>query len=203
PDGESLKRLADVFAEFDQDDGMKRMLIRERAFLLDSVARSLREATFYERPLALRVLNERLEHQRRLIEHASWPWPRRLDTSTITRDGLRDVDQSRVRMAAQSLARIRSARIAIAAVQYRGAHGSWPADVRAVTPEFLRAIPIDPYRSEPMKAIAESDSSFVAYSVGLNNRDERGKLMPFSGAVRTGMSPAMAEGDIGVRITFH
>ena len=47
--------------------------------------------------------------------------------------------------------------------------------------------------------------SFVAYSVGLNNRDDHGQLTREIGRdvgrVRPGMSRATVEGDFGLRIT--
>jgi hypothetical protein len=51
-----------------------------------------------------------------------------------------------------------------------------------------------------MRSLVDADS-FVVYSVGLNNRDDRGLLSDRAAAVMPGVSPAMAEGDLGVRVS--
>ncbi|MBC7856156.1 MAG: hypothetical protein IAF94_22220 [Pirellulaceae bacterium] len=68
-----------------------------------------------------------------------------------------------------------SADAAIAAELYRRQHGKWPAKLDELVPEFLPAVPIDPFTNLPlvMKANAES---YKVYSVGLDGVDNSGNL---------------------------
>jgi hypothetical protein len=205
PGPAALSRLAGAFAETDRDDALRQILLRERGFLLDRETRNL---SWLTRPIALKIVNDRLENLRTLTAIASRPWPRPLDLpvagyavgSADARAMMRAVDESKVRNAAWNAALVRSARIAIAAIQYRRAHGDWPAAIATLVPEYLPAVPIDPYRGESMRSLVDEDGAFVAYSVGTNNRDDGGRLNREVGRVRPGMSRAMADGDLGVRV---
>ena len=47
------------------------------------------------------------------------------------------------------LARVRCARVAVAAELYRRSHGKWPEDPSQLVPEFLAEIPTDPFTNAP------------------------------------------------------
>src|SRR4051812_39701097 len=49
----------------------------------------------------------------------------------------------------------RAAAISLAAQLYRADHGSWPESLAALTPAYLPAVPLNPFRSwdEPMKYV--------------------------------------------------
>jgi hypothetical protein len=113
---------------------------------------------------------------------------------------MRNVDLARARGVAATVALLRAARIAIAATRYFESRGRWPGTIGALVPEYLPSVPVDPYRGEPMRSLVDADS-FVVYSVGLNNRDDRGLLSDRAAAVMPGVSPAMTEGDLGVRVS--
>jgi hypothetical protein len=205
PGLDALARLGAEFADLDRDDGLKRMFMRERVMILDH---GLRGASWFSRPVAMKALNDRLEELRVMIETAARPWPRPLDLSppshafesSDARAVMRNVDLARARGVAATVALIRAARIAIAATRYFESRGRWPGTIGALVPEYLPSVPVDPYRGEPMRSLVDADS-FVVYSVGLNNRDDRGLLSDRAAAVMPGVSPAMAEGDLGVRVS--
>ena len=67
-----------------------------------------------------------------------------------------------------------TARLAVAAERYRRSHGSYPADPAALVPEFLPAVPADPFANGVLKYRAEGGSLLV-YSVGANGTDDGGE----------------------------
>ena len=54
---------------------------------------------------------------------------------------------------------------AIAGELFRRQHGRWPAKLTDLTPEFLPAIPLDPFANQPMLMNA-SPESFKVYCAG-------------------------------------
>jgi hypothetical protein len=68
-----------------------------------------------------------------------------------------------------------SADAAIAAELYRRKHGKWPARLEDLVPEFLPAVPIDPYTNLPL-VLKSSAESCKVYSVGLDGVDNSGIL---------------------------
>jgi len=68
-----------------------------------------------------------------------------------------------------------SADAAIAAELYRRKNGKWPAKLDDLVPEFLPAVPTDPFTNLPlvMKTTAESCK---VYSVGQDGTDNGGNL---------------------------
>jgi hypothetical protein len=69
-------------------------------------------------------------------------WKKRVD---IWLPGLeRSLESTDEHAAAQS-----AAAVAIALRRYRIAHGGYPDDLASLTPEFLKALPIDPYTGKP------------------------------------------------------
>jgi hypothetical protein len=208
PSDAALARLADAFAEFDDEDMLEQILLRERAFVLDRETRNL---AWWSRPIALKTVNDRLENYRAILAAAAQPWPRLLALPPAAYVGARDLremmrsfDETKLRMASAHAALARAARIAIAAVRYHRARGTWPSSMAALVPEYLPAMLVDPYRGEPMRSIAEADGGFVAYSVGVDNRDDHGRLTRDigrdAGRARPGASRATVDGDFGIRI---
>jgi hypothetical protein len=59
----------------------------------------------------------------------------------------------------------RCAIAALAAERYRLKHGQWPADLAALTLEFLAAVPADPYTDAPLK-YCKTTNGVVVFSVG-------------------------------------
>ncbi|HEX4350464.1 MAG TPA: hypothetical protein VH251_08755 [Verrucomicrobiae bacterium] len=85
--------------------------------------------------------------------------------------------------AAVSEARRRILVTAIALERYRGKHGAYPVALTALSPEFLKVVPVDFMDGQPLRYHLTDDSHFVLYSVGLDCVDDSGK-MPLPDAQR-------------------
>lgn len=77
---------------------------------------------------------------------------------------------------ARRLADCRCALAAIAAERYRLAKGHWPARLNDLMPDFLDAVPSDPYAPDQPLRSAELQDRFVIYSVGPNGQDDHGNV---------------------------
>jgi len=85
-------------------------------------------------------------------------------------------------------ARRRVLALAAAAQAYRLAHGDYPPSVSALVPEFLPALPIDPYDRQPLRGHRDGDV-FLVWSIGPDLHDDQGlKFLPLisHNAVDTG-----------------
>lgn len=80
------------------------------------------------------------------------------------------IDGGRVRL----LARGRLARLAVALAAFRVETGEYPESLSQLVPEYLAAIPIDPYSGQALRYHALGDACRV-YSVGANLRDDGGE----------------------------
>ena len=63
----------------------------------------------------------------------------------------------------------------IAVERYRMKHKKWPAKLGDVVPEFLKAVPTDPFDGKPLRMVKVADGVIV-YSVGFDGVDDGGKL---------------------------
>lgn len=73
----------------------------------------------------------------------------------------------------QHLARCDSARVALAVLRYKAKHGRLPADLAALVPDFVKAIPPDPFDGKPLRYRADADG-FTVYTIGENLKDDGG-----------------------------
>lgn len=62
---------------------------------------------------------------------------------------------------------------AIAARQYEHKHGQLPDSLQALVPEFLPAVPTDPFDGQPLRFQA-TDEGLVIYSIGRDRQDDGG-----------------------------
>lgn len=69
-------------------------------------------------------------------------------------------------------------RLAGALERFRAKYGAYPANLTELTPEFLAAIPIDLYTPAPYRYQRVGVTSFRVYSVGRNQQDDGGAIMP-------------------------
>jgi len=89
------------------------------------------------------------------------PWLRAMNgTSIILKD-------------ATTVARLRAARTAIAIERYRLAHDELPESLAALTPTYLKTVPIDPFDGQPLRW-KKLPVGYVVYSVGEDGRDDGG-----------------------------
>jgi hypothetical protein len=77
----------------------------------------------------------------------------------------------------RSSARMRCARTAVAAEQYRLKHGRWPDSLEDLVPEFLDAIPPDPFADDPLGYL-RTEEGVTVYSVGPDEFDDGGLVIP-------------------------
>jgi hypothetical protein len=63
---------------------------------------------------------------------------------------------------------------AIALNRHRSRHGSYPADLSTLVPEFLPAAPLDPVDGQPLRYRLNPDGSFLLYSIGEDGIDDGG-----------------------------
>jgi hypothetical protein len=64
---------------------------------------------------------------------------------------------------------------ALAAERYRDAHGDWPRDIADLVPDYLAAVPLDPFDAKPLR-FRRVDDGAIVYSVGEDGRDDGGDL---------------------------
>jgi hypothetical protein len=79
----------------------------------------------------------------------------------------------------RSHAELRCASAALAAERYRLAKGKWPDSLGALVPDYLPAVPKDPYTGEPIR-LRRLDDGLAVYSVGPDKKDEGGTLQHLS-----------------------
>ena len=88
-------------------------------------------------------------------------------------------------------ARLRCLIAALAAERYRRAHGRWPETLDRLTPEWLGAVPLDPFDGLPLRSARLADG-LVIYSVGFDGKDDGGRLAAHWASV--------LDGDLGFRL---
>jgi hypothetical protein len=70
-------------------------------------------------------------------------------------------------------AHLRCAIVGVAAERYRRDHGQWPAKIGELAPDYLKAVPTDPYDGQPLRYKRLEDGA-VVYSVGPDKQDDGG-----------------------------
>ncbi|HDZ44005.1 MAG TPA: hypothetical protein ENH80_08705 [Phycisphaerae bacterium] len=63
--------------------------------------------------------------------------------------------------------------LALAAKLYKAEKGQWPADLAALAPEYVAAIPADRFTDEPLRYL-RTDGGVTIYSLGVNMTDDGG-----------------------------
>jgi hypothetical protein len=72
-------------------------------------------------------------------------------------------------------ASLRCAVAALAAERYRRRYGRWPDQLSALVPEFLSAVPLDPFDGAPLRP-RRTDDGLVIYSLGADRQDNGGSI---------------------------
>ena len=81
------------------------------------------------------------------------------------------------------LARIRCARLALAAERFRLHNGRLPAELDQLTPTFTQEIPLDPFDRKQLK-LADHEDGIIIYSTGKDGADDGGSVGPRPGERR-------------------
>jgi hypothetical protein len=83
----------------------------------------------------------------------------------------------RVASIARRLALTRAASLLLAVEQYRRAHGGSPPEALAqLVPQYLPALPVDPYSGQELR-YRRDDARVAVYSVGVNRKDDGGEKL--------------------------
>jgi hypothetical protein len=75
----------------------------------------------------------------------------------------------------RTLAELRCDIVGLAAERYRRSHGSWPAVLTDLVPDYLEQIPTDPFDDQPLRYRRQGDG-VVIYSIGLDRQDDGGNV---------------------------
>jgi len=75
---------------------------------------------------------------------------------------------------AETEARHRLAVLGIAAACFRTEEGRYPDKLQELIPDYISAIPVDPFDGKPLRMSPEGDG-LILYSVGMNGKDEGGR----------------------------
>jgi len=78
---------------------------------------------------------------------------------------------------ANNLAQVRSAQTAIAIERYRLAKRKLPENLNELVPQFLSAVPADPFGGQPLR-YHRLEKGYVIYSVGSDGHDDGGREKP-------------------------
>jgi hypothetical protein len=90
---------------------------------------------------------------------------------------------------ARHAALLRCARAALAVERYRIAQGDLPETLEVLVPEYLPAVPLDPFGGGPLR-YRLLDKCYVVYSVGVDRKDDGGRAeRPRFEGVRKGDLP--------------
>lgn len=78
---------------------------------------------------------------------------------------------------ASSFAYLRTSIAAIAVERFRLAHGQLPENLNELVPQFISAVPIDPFDGQPLRYHRLS-KGYVIYSIGSDGQDDGGREKP-------------------------
>lgn len=98
-----------------------------------------------------------------------------------------------LRTQAKSQAKHLAAEVLLAATRARLARGEMPESAESLVPEFLMAIPRDPFLDDSPLVVKISDDAWVIYSVGPNSNDD-------GGPPPTGSKAGNTNDDVGLRL---
>ncbi len=93
------------------------------------------------------------------------------------------IGKSGLKVASAQMA-VRLARVGCALERFRITEGGHPAELSALVPRFLPELPVD-LDDQPLRYQLQSDGSFVLYSVGVDLRDDGGRIGKPGGAFTT------------------
>ncbi len=142
--------------------------------------------------LADRDLVKTLELYRQVIEFAGLPLDERSRSGSLDRS-MSSVPRTCVlahayagyigqypRREAAAAAVVRSIQVGLAVERFRLAGGSLPADLEALVPAYLAAVPKDPFDGKPLRYLRQ-DQGYRVYSLGYDLADNHGTVVPKAG----------------------
>jgi len=77
-------------------------------------------------------------------------------------------------------ARCKTAAAAVAALRFREKKGRYPDRLAALVPQFIEAVPLDPFDGKPIR-YRKVPGGIIVYSVGEDRRDDGGAMKDLRG----------------------
>ena len=77
-------------------------------------------------------------------------------------------------------ARRQALRLGLAAEEYRDRHGRFPKKLDDLVPDYISAVPVDPFDGKPMR-MKRTDHGLIVYSIGPDMVDNGGAPVKFWG----------------------
>jgi hypothetical protein len=222
PADASLVMLQRHFETWPDDDGAIRSLLQDRVRFIETAEDGFRgmgpsAARFLFHPFLVRNTRRGLASYEPAMATARQSWlARRQAAAAVERDYMRMARDrgffSRLidpfpagfmglgrPLAVQDVCVRRITVAVLAAERFRRAHGgALPASLDALVPEFLAAVPIDPYTEKPLEFRRAADG-YVVYSVDSNRRDDGGALYGHGSAVTKHVGPQSPR-DVGIHV---
>jgi hypothetical protein len=69
---------------------------------------------------------------------------------------------------------LRMPQIGLALAAYRDDHGTFPATLDALAPDYLKSVPVDPFTDQAF-CYRRDGAGYVLYSAGFNGKDDDGR----------------------------
>ncbi len=186
---EQLHRLSRALTETDDPEALANAFIAERAMGLQAFEPISGAARLF---LAASGVRERyMDYMTQLVEASRLPAPEALErveqldrethaTSETLLPRLSNIFIPRlggfILQLAESDAIIRCTQAAIAVERYKLAHGILPETARDLVPEFLPALPGDPFDGASLRYFTD-DNGYSVYSIGADREDNGGMPM--------------------------
>ena len=218
----SLGRLHEALALTITPDALERTFLAERVYQTEMARNIIPEnitsrllpitapASFGHIPKARSLLTKMrirrasthyFREMARLIIASRLPWPQPLEEivpnapiSAGTSNKVTSMAAAVVYLTADSLVTVRSSMLAVAIERYRRSQGRLPNSLDDLSPNYITAIPLDPFTGRKLIYKTDKDG-FVVYSVGINRQDDNGSIVP--------ENMAKIPLDRGVRIAFE
>ena len=200
-DPSQLRQLDRLLADLDRNDRMFRAIQGERTFFIGATdffratgdlggvgpslpikpkLPGLRGWLMRDQALGLQLFNQmvnagpqtgKMRHAAREIEAKLQALPSYYVFTGLLVPSLTRALELDLRLTAQ----IRSARTALAAERYRLDKGCFPEQIDQLMPDYLDAVPTDPFDDKPLRCRVDEDAVTI-YSVGSNGIDDGGDV---------------------------
>jgi hypothetical protein len=92
------------------------------------------------------------------------------DMALLMNPAIKQISEAGDRIKAQNVV----TQVAIALERFRIVHGEYPETLEPLVPQFLDALPSDPFSQQPLVYRLDKDGSFQLYSIGPNRKDDGG-----------------------------
>lgn len=193
-----LARLAQLAMLAEPNLSLRKAIAGERTITLAMVGIPLTEngmdaahsisSTYRELfpwPVRQVMVDSGLDYYRQMIEVLGHPMPQMLDDIRgVQAKGMYGVVfemnsayHSAAMQTGRAIAGLRASRLAIFCELYRRKHGQLPETLDQLVPEFIEAVPLDPFDGKAMK-YKHDGNDVVIYSVNDNRKDDGGVLTP-------------------------